>query len=51
MFATPTDPASTSVVTPDPTPMTSGSQPSMPTPGVIAPCATCVWTSISPGTT
>ena len=50
-LATPTDPQSTTVVTPDRTPMSSGSHMPIPTPSVIAPAATCVCRSISPGTT
>ena len=50
-LATPTDPQSTTVVTPDRTPMSSGSHMPIPTPSVIAPAATWVCRSISPGTT
>jgi hypothetical protein len=50
-LATPTDPQSTTVVTPERTPMSSGSHMPIPTPSVIAPLATCVCRSISPGTT
>ena len=50
-LATPTEPQSATVVTPERTPMSSASQLPMPTPSVIAPLATWVCKSISPGTT
>ncbi len=37
MLATPTEPQSSTVVTPERTPTWSGSQQPMPTPGVVAP--------------
>ncbi len=51
MFAMPTEPPSRTVVTPDWTPISSGTQQPMPTPGVVAPWATWVCRSIRPGTT
>src|SRR3954447_4920031 len=50
-LATPTEPQSKIVVTPECTPMASASQLPMPTPSVIAPLATCACASIRPGTT